>query len=108
MTLPVSSRTRTSRIVVEGIGAAAALARRQVADAVREDRAIRRHRQFFDHGQRGVGFEPGDDAALRGIEFGPPRIVVIAQIKDKVSTGLTLCRVSLSGRLEPFTRVERD
>jgi hypothetical protein len=71
-----------------------------MADPIREDRAVR-HRQFFDHGQRGVGFEPGGDAALRAIELGPPGIVVIAQIKDVGGAGLDRHRLGGGDVVDP-------
>jgi len=58
------------------------LARGQKADVVGQNIAAPRYRQLFHHGQRRVGFEAGDDPALRGVELGPPRVIVIAEIKD--------------------------
>jgi len=52
-----------------------------MADAIGQDGSARRHRQCLDHRQRRVGFEPGDDAALRPVELGPPVVIVIAQVK---------------------------
>jgi hypothetical protein len=68
--------------IAKGVFAPAALACRQIADPVRQDRPVRRHRHLFDDLQGGIGFEAGDDAAALGIELGPPAIVIIAQIKD--------------------------
>ena len=101
-TLPVSSLTRTSRTgSCKRVAPPAALARRQMADAVGEDRAVPANRQFRDHRQRGIGFEPGDDAALRGVELGPPRIIVIAEIKDIGSAGLDRHRLSGGDVVDP-------
>jgi len=58
-----------------------------MADPVGEDRAALGHSQFLDHSQRGIGFETGDDAALCGVELGPPGIVVIAQIENVGGAG---------------------
>ena len=38
--------------------------------------------QFFHHLERRVGLEAGDDPAADGVEFGPPGIIVIAEIED--------------------------
>jgi hypothetical protein len=52
------------------------------ADSIGEDVAVWRDQQLFHHVERRVGLEPGHDPAADGIEFSPPGIVVIAEIKD--------------------------
>jgi hypothetical protein len=68
--------------VLHRIAAAVGLARGQEADAVGKKVAAFRHRQLFHHSERRVGFEAGDDRALRGVKLGPPSIIVIAEIKN--------------------------
>jgi hypothetical protein len=52
--------------VLHRIAAALSLSSRQKADAVGEDEAVGRKRQFLDQFEWRVGFEAGDDAASGG------------------------------------------
>jgi hypothetical protein len=73
--------------ILEGIEPALRQARRQMTNPIGQDRGPGRHRQLLDHRQGGAGSEPGDDAALRLIELGPPGVIVIAQVEDIVGAG---------------------
>src|SRR5208282_5765378 len=68
--------------ILHRVLSAASLARWQEPDAVGQDGAAGRQRQLLDHLERRVALDPGDDAALRLIQFGPPRVVIVAEIKD--------------------------
>ena len=77
--------------VAERVLAAARLALRQQADAVREDAGVDgalRERQFGGDGQAGVGLEAGDQAAAGPVHGGPPAVIVVAQIEDIGGAGL--------------------
>src|SRR6516225_8555774 len=67
--------------VLEGVEPIVGLAPRQMADTIGEDDGAGGYWQFLDHRQRRVGFEPGDDAALRPVELGPPVVIVIAEVE---------------------------
>ncbi len=55
---------------------------RQVSDAVVEEGRALGRRPLLDHGQLGVGFQAGDDAAAGPVQLGPPAEVVIAHVED--------------------------
>ena len=72
-----------------------------MADLVGEDHAARGYNQFFDHRQRGIGFEASDDPALCRVELGPPGIVIIAQIENVGGAGLDRHRLGGGDVVDP-------
>jgi hypothetical protein len=62
--------------------------RRQMADAIADDRRSRRHRPFFDDAEARIGLQARDDATSGIVELRPPAIVVIAEIKCVTRSGL--------------------
>ena len=57
------------------------LTRRQQPGAIGEDRTARFDEAFAHLAQRRIGFEAGHDPTARGIEFGPPAVIVITQVE---------------------------
>ncbi len=69
--------------VLEGVGAAVLLARRQMADLVAEDGPVGVGQgQVFDHRYGRVALQARHDAAAGAVQARPPGEVVVAQVED--------------------------
>lgn len=74
----------------------------QKADAVGQEVGGIGHRLFGGHFERGVGLQTRDEAAARGVEFGPPAKVIVSQIKDIGHAGFDRHRLGRGDVIDPL------